>query len=75
MEEDKKTLNNPSTDEQAIESAEGAGALWARHGQRIILGGILIYLALLLIGVVAELFNIESVLNWWIWSPPGSKSG
>ena len=28
--------------------------------------------ALLITGLIAEIFDIESILHWWIWSPPGS---
>lgn len=29
------------------------------------------YLVLLGIGVAAEMFDIEPVLDWWLWRPPG----
>lgn len=42
-----------------------------RYGAYIILGGLILYVILLAIGTLAEIFNIQSILDWWIWSPPG----
>ncbi|HET6514518.1 MAG TPA: hypothetical protein VFG09_05105 [Thermodesulfovibrionales bacterium] len=42
-----------------------------RYGPPIVLAGIVIYLALLITGVIAEIFKIQSILDWWIWRPPG----
>lgn len=35
------------------------------------LGALAIYMLLLIIGVVAEVFKIQSILDWWIWRPVG----
>ena len=50
---------------------EGSGGFWDRYGQKVIMGVLAAYLLLLFVGVMAELFDIESVLDWWIWRPPG----
>jgi hypothetical protein len=44
---------------------------WDKYGSWLFLGGFTIYLILLIIGVIAEIFDIESILDWWIWRPPG----
>ena len=54
------------------QSAEPAGAgFFAKHGATVIAAVFLGYLALLATGVVAEVFKIQSILDWWIWRPPG----
>jgi hypothetical protein len=40
-------------------------------GQKLLWAGLFIYLVLLIIGVIAEIFDIEPILDWWIWRPPG----
>ncbi len=44
---------------------------WGTYGSRIMLVILVGYLILLGIGVVAEVFKIQSILDWWIWRPPG----
>ena len=53
------------------EDNEQGGSLWDRYGQKAMLGGLAAYLLLLLVGVIAEIFDIQSILDWWIWRPPG----
>lgn len=42
-----------------------------KYGPHLIMGGLIIYVILLAIGTFAEIFKIQSILDWWIWSPPG----
>jgi hypothetical protein len=42
-----------------------------KYGVYLIMGGLVIYVILLAIGTFAEIFKIQSILDWWIWSPPG----
>ena len=49
---------------------EGTGFL-DKYGAYLIMGGLVVYVVLLAIGTFAEIFNIQSILDWWIWSPPG----
>jgi len=58
----------------AREEGQGAkknGGFWDRYGQYIVVALLAGYLALLVTGVVAEIFDIQSILDWWIWRPPG----
>jgi len=48
-----------------------SGGFWNRHGANIGLALLVIYVILLAIGTVAEIFDIESILDWWIFRPPG----
>lgn len=57
--------------EAASESVAGKDGFWGKYGQYIFLGGFIAYFLLLLTGVIAEIFDIESILDWWIWRPPG----
>lgn len=52
-----------------------SGGLWDRYGHGVMLGGLAAYLLLLFIGVIAEVFDLQSVLDWWIWRPPGKGPG
>jgi len=60
-------------DEMMQENTAGAGedTFWKRHGANIGLAVLVIYVILLGIGTAAEIFEIDSILNWWIFRPPG----
>ena len=59
--------------EQGTEQAETQDTFWKRHGADIGLAILVIYVILLAIGTVAEIFEIDSILNWWIFRPPGRQ--
>lgn len=61
-------VDNKSTQEES-----GAGTFWGRNGANIGLVVLVLYVIILLIGTVAEIFNIDSILNWWIFRPPGRQ--
>ncbi len=42
-----------------------------KYGPKIFLAGFILYLILLSIGTGAEVFKRQSILDWWIWRPPG----
>jgi hypothetical protein len=42
-----------------------------KYGVNIILVVLVLYVILLLIGTIAEIFHIDSILDWWIWRPVG----
>ncbi|HBH62335.1 MAG TPA: hypothetical protein DDX85_11490 [Nitrospiraceae bacterium] len=49
---------------------QGRGFL-ASYGPAIGLAVMIGYVILLGIGVFAEVFKVQWILDWWIWSPPG----
>ena len=60
------------TDVQNEEVSAGISGKIRRYGAGtgiVILVG---YFVLLVIGVIAEVFNIQYVLDWWIFRAPGS---
>lgn len=59
--------NMPASGAEDQDKAKGASSLWPK----VFLAGFFVYLVLLIIGVVAEVFKIQSILDWWIWKPPG----
>jgi hypothetical protein len=61
-EERKPAEESPST---------GINGFFNRYGPNIVLAILIAYVILLAIGTVAEIFKIQSILDWWIWSPPG----
>ena len=48
-----------------------AEGFFEKYGPQICLACLIAYTILLAIGTIAEVFKIQSVLDWWIWSPPG----
>ena len=56
-----------------VEKAAGGGAreeaqgFWGKNRDNLLLGLLLLYVILLGIGTVAELFHIESILRWPIY--------
>jgi hypothetical protein len=49
------------------------GGIIHRYGPYIFITALIGYIVLLGIGVIAELFDIQSILDWWIWRPPGKQ--
>ncbi len=50
---------------------DGPKGFWGRHGGNILLAALFLYVVLLVTGTIAEIFHIDSVLDWWIWRPMG----
>jgi hypothetical protein len=50
----------------------GIMELFRRRWPDIFLAILFIYIILLGIGVFAEVFKVQSILDWWIWRAPGS---
>ena len=57
--------------EPTQETLTGENGLFDKYGAYLIMGGLIIYVILLAIGTFAEIFKIQSILDWWIWSPQG----
>ncbi|NJD55122.1 MAG: hypothetical protein FIA94_01810 [Nitrospirae bacterium] len=49
----------------------GIKAFFAKYGPAICMAALIGYIVLLGIGVFAEIFKVQWILDWWIWSPPG----
>jgi hypothetical protein len=60
------------TEAQNEEISGGISGMIKSHGARIAIAILIGYLILLGIGVIAEVFRIQSVLDWWIFKAPGS---
>ncbi len=60
---------NSGADE--AEQIYGLRGFFRKHGPTIGLVVLVGYVILLGIGVIAEVFKIQWILDWWIWSPPG----
>lgn len=70
--------NNVSSAEEERPAGEASGeetgnTFWKRHGPTIGLIVLVLYVILLAIGTIAEIFEIESILDWWIFRPPGRQ--
>lgn len=58
----------PGSERKGLDDKKG---FFDKYGVYLIMGGLVIYVILLAIGTFAEIFKIQSILDWWIWSPPG----
>lgn len=61
--------NVPNTTEG--EPEKGIKGFFKKHGPEIGLAALIIYVVLLGIGTIAEVFEIQSILDWWIFRSPG----
>jgi hypothetical protein len=50
---------------------DGSKSFFSRYGGNIVIAVLILYLILLLTGTIAEIFHIDSILDWWIWRPMG----
>ena len=57
--------------EPQLETQTRGNGFFDKYGPYLIMGGLILYVILLAIGTFAEVFKIQSILDWWIWSPPG----
>jgi hypothetical protein len=64
--------------ETVEEKAEGsllpwrAREFWRHYSSWIVVALMVIWVFLLIIGTIAEVFHIEKILSWAIWRPPGA---
>ena len=56
-----------SSEDQTPRTDEG---FFAQYGPFLVLGVFILYVVLLAIGTVAEIFKIQPILDWWIWRSP-----
>lgn len=68
MKESGQARESNASEQQTKEEPTG---FFHTYGPILFLIGFVAYLILLTIGVIAEIFDIESILDWWIWRPPG----
>ena len=73
MTDEEKDNHDVNVEAGMKEEGQGKDTFWSRHGANIGLTVLVIYVILLAIGTVAEIFDIESILNWWIFRPPGRQ--
>lgn len=62
--------NSAESDDRGPQDAGGGAvsdSFWGKHRDDIILGLLVVYVILLGIGTVAELFDIRSILSWPIY--------
>jgi hypothetical protein len=50
---------------------KGLGDFFRRYRAHIIIAVLVLYVILLMTGTIAEIFHIDSILDWWIWRPVG----
>lgn len=66
-----ETLNQKPQDNQEVEELTGIKGFFKKHGPEIGLGVLILYVILLGIGTIAEIYEIQWILDWWIFRSPG----
>jgi hypothetical protein len=66
-----QTSRKNEAEQNVDEPHSGIKSYIAKYGPTAGMVVLICYLILLGIGVFAEVFKIQSILDWWIWSPPG----
>jgi hypothetical protein len=66
-----KTTKEDIGAEPAQGNSDEKKGFFDKYGAYLLIGCLIIYVILLAIGTIAEIFKIQSILDWWIWSPPG----
>ena len=61
--------DTPSPSDQEMRDAN---VFFNKYGAYLLIAGSIIYLVLLIAGLIAEMFDIQTILDWWIWSPSGN---
>lgn len=64
------TQGESGGDVGAEKQADGFKGYLKKHGPEIGLAVLICYVILLGIGVAAEIFKIQWILDWWIFNPP-----
>ncbi|MGD1074713.1 MAG: hypothetical protein ABR903_01335 [Thermodesulfovibrionales bacterium] len=64
-------MEKKKKEEAALEKqpAKGGGGFFEKYGPTLVLTVLVMYVILLGIGTYAEVFKIQSILDWWIWRP------
>ena len=68
MENTLEDKSHGASDDQEITGIKG---FFKKHGPEIGLAVLIIYVILLGIGTIAEIFEIQWILDWWIFRSPG----
>ncbi|MEE9519036.1 MAG: hypothetical protein V3V93_02115 [bacterium] len=53
-------------DELQVETPPGKSFL-DRHGDTLLMVGLVVYVALLLVGTIGNLFDIEAITSFWLY--------
>lgn len=66
-----ETMEERPQDIQGEPEVGGIKGFFKKHGPEIGLVVLILYVILLGIGTIAEVFEIQSILDWWIFRSPG----
>lgn len=66
-----ETMEERPHDIQGEPGVGGIKGFFKKHGPEIGLVVLILYVILLGIGTIAEVFEIQSILDWWIFRSPG----
>lgn len=66
-----ETVNEKPQETQEEQDLTGIRGFFKKHGPEIGLAVLIIYVILLGIGTIAEVFDIQWILDWWIFRSPG----
>jgi hypothetical protein len=63
-------MRKKNTEVEVLSEKRGLEAdknFFSKYGPNIVLGVFILYVVLLAIGTIADIFKIQSVLDWWLW--------
>ncbi len=66
-----ETLNNDPQAAGTEQDSSGIKGFFKKYGPEMGLAVLIIYVILLGIGTIAEVFEIQPILDWWIFRSPG----
>lgn len=66
-----ETINNNIQAAETERKTGGIKGFFKKYGPELGLAVLIIYVILLGIGTIAEVFEIQSILDWWIFRSPG----
>ncbi len=60
-------MQQADADELQVETPPPGKSFLGRHGDTLLMVGLVVYVALLLVGTIGNLFDIEAITSFWLY--------
>ncbi len=60
-------MQQADADELQVETPPPVKSFLGRHGDTVLMVGLVVYVALLLVGTIGNLFDIEAITSFWLY--------
>ena len=60
-------MQQADADELQVETPPPGKSFLGRHGGTVLMVGLVVYVALLLVGTIGNLFDIEAITSFWLY--------